>query len=68
MAAAALVQLGNTGPGVKFLDWVLGILEGYEILWGDDLGQIKASMEAASPEVLDFLRDMLGERFGTEFR
>ena len=43
------------------------ILEGYDIMWGDDLGQIKASMDAASPEVLDFLRDMLHERFGTEF-
>ncbi|HKQ49736.1 MAG TPA: trehalose-phosphatase [Phycisphaerae bacterium] len=30
MAAAALVQLGNIGPGTKFLDWVIGILEGYE--------------------------------------
>lgn len=30
MAATALVQLNNTGPGIKLLDWVLGILEGYE--------------------------------------
>jgi trehalose-phosphatase len=30
MSAAALVHLGNTGPAIKFLDWVLGILEGYE--------------------------------------
>lgn len=43
------------------------ILEGYEIMWGDDLGRIAASMEAASPEVLDFLRNLLSERFGTEF-
>ncbi|HYE03510.1 MAG TPA: trehalase-like domain-containing protein, partial [Phycisphaerales bacterium] len=27
MAAAALVRLGSTGVGLKFLDWMLGILE-----------------------------------------
>lgn len=30
MAASALAQLGNLGPGTKLLDWVLGILEGRE--------------------------------------
>ncbi|MBA2777538.1 Bug family tripartite tricarboxylate transporter substrate binding protein [Billgrantia kenyensis] len=51
----------------EFQEASANILEGYEIMWGDDLGQIKASMDAASPEVLDYLRDMLNERFGTEF-
>ncbi len=43
------------------------ILEGYEIIHGDDLGQIKDSMAAASPEVIAFLREMLSTRFGTQF-
>lgn len=43
------------------------ILQGYEILWGDDLDQIKASMAAASPEAIEFLRSMLASRFGTQF-
>ncbi len=30
MAATGLAQLGNSGPGIKLLDWVLGILEGRE--------------------------------------
>lgn len=30
MAAAALVRLGTTGPAMKFLDWILGILENAE--------------------------------------
>jgi trehalose-phosphatase len=30
MAAAALVRLGATGPAMKLLDWILGILEGAE--------------------------------------
>lgn len=43
------------------------VLEDYELVKGDDLGQIKAAMDAASPEVLDFLRNLLNRRFGTEF-
>lgn len=30
MAAAALVRLGNTGHAMKFLDWMLGVVEGCE--------------------------------------
>lgn len=30
MAASALVRLGATGPAMKYLDWILGILEGSE--------------------------------------
>lgn len=30
MSAGALAQVGALGPGMKFLDWVIGVLEGQE--------------------------------------
>ncbi len=30
MSASALLRLGATGPGIKFLDWVLGLLDGVD--------------------------------------
>lgn len=44
------------------------ILQGYEIVYGADLDQIKSAMEAASPAALDYVRELLTTRFGTRFQ
>ena len=43
------------------------ILEGYEIISGDGLDQIKADLDAAPEEILDWLRDLMTERFEVSF-
>lgn len=43
------------------------ILEGYAIMHGEDLGQIKMALEATSPETVAYLRDMLTTRFNVQF-
>jgi len=44
------------------------ILEGYEIMHGDDLPQIKAALNATPPAVITFLREFLQTRFGISFQ
>ena len=46
---------------------VVDILEGYEIISGAGLDQIKAELDAAPEEVLDWLRDLMSERFEVRF-
>ena len=43
------------------------ILEGYEIISGAGLDQIKAELDAAPAEILDWLRDMMTEKFEVTF-
>ncbi len=43
------------------------ILEGYEIISGEGLDQIKAELDAAPTEILDWLRDMMTEKFEVTF-
>ncbi|MDI5934764.1 hypothetical protein [Halomonas kalidii] len=43
------------------------ILGDYGIIQGDDLDWVRATMDAISPELMNYLRDLLGTRFGTEF-
>ena len=43
------------------------ILEGYEIISGEGLDQIKAELDAAPEEVLDWLRELMTERFEVSF-
>lgn len=42
-------------------------LEGYEIISGAGLDQIKRELDDASPEVLDWLRKTLTDKFGVKF-
>lgn len=42
-------------------------LEGYEMISGPGLDQIKRDLDAAPPEVLTWLRGMLGDKFGVKF-
>lgn len=43
------------------------VLEGYEIISGAGLDQIKAELEAADPAVLDWMRELMTERFEVRF-
>jgi tripartite-type tricarboxylate transporter receptor subunit TctC len=43
------------------------IMEGYDIISGAGLGQIKADLNAAPPEVLAWTRTMLTSKFGVRF-
>jgi hypothetical protein len=43
-------------------------LGGYPVLYGHELRRIHASMTAAPPAVLGYLRDMLKTRYGVEFQ
>jgi hypothetical protein len=43
------------------------ILEGYEIISGAGLDQIKAELDAAPVEILDWLREMMTEKFEVSF-
>ena len=51
----------------EFQAAVVDILEGYEIISGEGLDQIKAELDAAPEEVLDWLRDLMTERFEVSF-
>ncbi|MFY0989661.1 hypothetical protein [Halomonas sp. C05BenzN] len=42
-------------------------LGAYGILRGDELDRVRRAMETISPDLLDELRTLLGERFGAEF-
>ena len=46
---------------------VADILEGYEVISGGGLDQIKAELDAAPEEVLDWLRNLMTERFEVSF-
>ncbi len=50
-----------------FQEAVGSILEGYEIISGAGLDQIKAELEAADPAVLDWMRNLMTERFEVRF-
>jgi len=50
-----------------FQEAVEDILEGYEIISGEGLDQIKAELDAAPDEVLDWLRNLMTERFEVQF-
>lgn len=43
------------------------ILEGYQLISGDGLGQIKADLDAAPPEVIAWLQNLMTERFDVRF-
>jgi len=43
------------------------ILQGYAVMHGDDLKQIKTSLQATSPEVVAFVRRLLTDKFGVAF-
>jgi hypothetical protein len=51
-----------------FLQAGANIMEGYPIIHGDDLRQIKAGMQATPPEVIAYLREFLTTRFGLAFQ
>jgi hypothetical protein len=51
----------------EFLEAVESILEGYDIISGEGLDQIKADLEAAPEEVLDWMRNLMTERFEVRF-
>jgi hypothetical protein len=65
--AAILMGVDNMVKDPEFIAAAGKILEGYPIMHGDDLGQIKASMAAASPEVIAYVRELLKSRYGVEF-
>jgi len=46
----------------------VNILQGYDVIHGEDLDQIQAALRAPSPEVIAYLREMLSTRFGLEFQ
>lgn len=50
-----------------FRDAVADILQGYEIISGEGLDRIKAELDAAPEEVLDWLRELMTERFEVSF-
>ena len=52
----------------EFLEAVASILEGYEIISGAGLDQIKSELDAADPVVLDWMRDLMTDRFEVRFR
>ncbi len=43
------------------------ILEGYEVISGAGLDQIKADLDAAPPEVVTWLQTMMTEKYGVQF-
>lgn len=51
----------------EFLAAISRTLEGYEMISGDGLNQIKRDLQQASPEVLDWLRNLMTSRFGVRF-
>lgn len=51
-----------------FLEASANILQGYAIVHGDDLGQIKAAMKGTPPEVIAHLRQLLTSKFGIAFQ
>jgi hypothetical protein len=51
----------------EFMASVETILEGYDIISGAGLDQIKAELEAADPAVLDWMRNLMTERFEVRF-
>jgi hypothetical protein len=51
-----------------FLAASVNILQGYEVIHGEDLKQIRTALRAPSPEVIAFLREMLTSRFGLRFQ
>lgn len=50
-----------------FQEAVASVLEGYEIISGAGLDQIKAELDAADPAVLDWMRNLMTERFEVRF-
>lgn len=50
-----------------FREAIAKTLEGYEMITGAGLDQIKRDLDQAPPEVLTWLRGMLGEKFGIKF-
>ena len=50
-----------------FQEAVGQILSGYEIISGEGLDQIKAELDAADADVLDWMRDYMTERFEVRF-
>jgi hypothetical protein len=51
----------------EFMASVATILEGYDIISGAGLDQIKAELEAADPAVLDWMRNLMTERYEVRF-
>lgn len=51
----------------EFLEAVGAILQGYEIISGAGLDQIKAELDAADMDVLDWMRELMTERFEVRF-
>ena len=51
----------------EFQAAVESILEGYDIISGDGLDQIAADLAAADPAVLQWMRDLMTERFEVRF-
>lgn len=51
----------------EFQEAAAAILEGYEVISGAGLDQIKAELEAAPAEILDWLRNMMTEKFEVSF-
>lgn len=51
----------------EFLAAVSTTLEGYDLITGPGLDQIKADLNGAPPEVLTWLRQMLSDKFGVKF-
>jgi len=51
----------------EFMASVETILEGYDIISGAGLDQIKAELEAADPTVLDWMRNLMTERYEVRF-
>ncbi|MGY6409933.1 MAG: Bug family tripartite tricarboxylate transporter substrate binding protein [Alkalilacustris sp.] len=51
----------------EFLTAAADILEGYEIISGEGLDQIKADLDAAPEEILEWLRNLMTERFEVSF-
>lgn len=51
----------------EFQEAVASILQGYEIISGAGLDQIKAELDAADEAVLDWMRNLMTERFEVRF-
>ncbi|TVR09674.1 MAG: hypothetical protein EA385_06540 [Salinarimonadaceae bacterium] len=51
----------------EFQAAALSILEGYEVISGAGLDQIKAELDAAPEEILDWLRNLMTEKFEVSF-
>ncbi|MBK5926678.1 hypothetical protein [Rhodobaculum claviforme] len=50
-----------------FIEAAASILEGYEVISGPGLDQIKAELNAAPEEILDWLRALMTDRFEVSF-